>query len=168
MIPTAIITFAKSKIGKATIIAFIILIVVLVFAGIIASKTIEINKKERVIKEQEDLIQFLELKKERLENELNYIKESRVLKDYYTNSSESVNKIEREKLTRMENETINKLSNDFYNFYISELSNENKIYKSSFVDSARKILYSSNIGQTRFNESVSRVGYEDKRVAALV
>lgn len=167
--------WAKSKIGKATIIGLIIFFIVVAFAITVSVKNGQIKKREEQISKQKEEILQLEYSKETLENELNYLKTSRIMKGLYTNSTANIEKVEREKLTRTDYEAINQISNDFYNFYDSydgdynyKLSNERKIYKSSAFDSSREILYSKNRGQAGFNKSVSRVGDKNIGVAALV
>lgn len=169
MTASIIFTFLKSKVGKASIIIILTALIIVAFATTIAIKDSAIRKKEEQILKQSEEIDNLNLSKESLENELNYIKSNKILENIYTNSSESIEKIEREKLTRFDNEAINKISNDFYNFYIdSGLSNYNKISENADVDSARKISYSANIRQKRFNKSLSAVCYENIAVASLV
>lgn len=164
-------TFAKSKLGKATILALIIAFIVGAFAITVSVKNGQIKKREEQISKQKDEILQLEYSKETLQNELDYLKQSRILKGHYTNSSANIERVEREKLTRTDNEAINQISNDFYNFYSDYnywLSNEGKIYKSSFVYSAREILYSKNRGQAGFNKGVSRGYDENIGVAVMV
>lgn len=173
---TGLRTFSKSKLGKATIIGLIIFFIVVAFAITISVKNGQIKKREEQISKQKEEILQLEYSKETLENELNYLKTSRIMKGLYTNSTANIEKVEREKLTRTDYEAINQISNDFYNFYDSyndgdynyKLSNERKIYKSSAFDSSREILYSKNRGQAGFDKSVSRVGDKNIGVAALV
>lgn len=167
-------TFAKTKLGKAVILALIIAFIIGAFAITVSVKNGQIKKRdEQISKQKEDILQ-LEYSKETLQNELDYLKQSRILKWLYTNSSANIERVEREKLTRTDYEAINQISNDFYNFYDDynvgnyELSNEGKIYKSSFVYSAREILYSKNRGQAGFDKGVSRGYDENIGVAVMV
>ncbi|WP_288550154.1 hypothetical protein [uncultured Brachyspira sp.] len=158
-------TFFKSKAGKISILLFLLVFIVSAFFTVVAVKDNAIKKKDAEISKSQEKIINLELSKETLQNELKYYKEREKLYSSFTDSSLSIKKVEQEALTRYDNEAINFISNDFYNYF--SLS-EHKICKSAYVSTASKILYTGYYKQKRFNKSVSRECYKNIRVAALV
>lgn len=160
-----ILTFlSKSKIAKISIIIFFIVIIVGSFAIAIAVKNKAIREKEMELQEYIEEIENLELINEALKKQLKYDRESAVVLKGFDNSKEQTKKVEREALTRTDNEAINSISNDYYYYYERYLlPNSNKVYKDTFDETARKILYSKNYRQKGFNRSVS--AKRDKNIA---
>lgn len=160
-----ILTFlSKSKIAKISIIIFFIVIIVGSFAIAIAVKNKAIREKEMELQEYREEIENLELINEALKKQLKYDRESAVVLKGFDNSKEQTKKVEREALTRTDNEAINSISNDYYYYYERYLlPNSNKVYKDTFDETARKILYSKNYRQKGFNRSVS--AKRDKNIA---
>lgn len=165
-----ILTFlSKSKIAKATIIIFLIIVAFGSFAITVAVKNKAISEKETELQEYKQEIENLELINEALKKQLKYDKEEAVVLKGFDNSKEQTKKVERETLTRTDNEAINSISNDYYYYYKRYgLSNSDKVYKSSFDETARKILYSADYGQKGFNRGVSGKRNENIAVAGLV
>ena len=165
-----ILTFlSKSKIAKATIIIFLIIVAFGAFAITVAVKNKAISEKETELQEYKQEIENLELINEALKKQLKYDKEKAVVLKGFDNSKEQTKKVERETLTRTDNEAINSISNDYYYYYKRYgLSNSDKVYKSSFDKTARKILYSADYGQKRFDRSVSGKRNENIAMAGLV
>ena len=160
---------SKSKIAKASIIIFLIIVAFGAFAITIAVKNKAISEKETELQEYKQELENLELINEALKKQLKYDKEEAVVLKGFDNSKEQTKKVEREALTRTDNEAINSISNDYYYYYKRYgLSNSDKVYKSSFDKTARKILYSADYGQKRFNRSVSRKRNENIAMAGLV
>lgn len=166
MIPTAVLSFFKTKLGKASIIALIVIVIVSAFMITLSIKDAAIRSKEMQIIKQQENIKRLELEKESIEKELEFVKELERLETSYNNSSESIEKVSEETLTRYDNEAINSISNDFYN-YFNGLS-DNEIRKDTDVASAEKVLYTGDFRQKRINKSISEERYKNKRMAALV
>ena len=165
-----ILTFlSKSKIAKATMIIFLIVVIISAFALTITLKNKVISEKETELQEYRDEIENLELINEALKKQLKYDRENAVVLKGFDNSKEQTKKVEREALTRTDNEAINSISNDYYYYYKRYgLPNSNKVYKGPFDETARKILYSRNYGQKGFNRSVSSKRNENIAVAGLV
>ena len=166
MIPTAVLSFFKTKLGKASIIALIVIVIVSAFMITLSIKDAAIRDKEMQIIKQQKNIKRLELEKESIEKELEFVKELERLETSYNNSSESIEKVSKETLTRYDNEAINSISNDFYN-YFNGLS-DNEIRKDTDVAAAEKVLYTGDFEQKRINKSISEERYKNKRMAALV
>lgn len=166
----SVLTFlSKSKIAKASIIIFGIIVIIFAFALTITLKNKVISEKETELQEYRDEIENLELINEALKKQIKYDKENAVVLKGFDNSKEYTKKVEREALTRTDNEAINSISNDYYNYYKRYgLPNSDKVYKSSFDETTRKILYSANCRQKRFDRSVSSKRNENITVASMV
>lgn len=117
MIP--IITGFLSKINKKIIIAVIMVLVVSIFIVLIAAKDSEIHKKEKEIAQYQENIKGLELQTETLQNEIQFIQENEKLQNSFSNSASMIKNIDKELLTRKENETFNHISNNFYKYFNS-------------------------------------------------
>ena len=159
-------TFLKSKIGKVSMIVLLLIIMLSAFVITIKVKDNAIRKKENELYKQREKIENLELSKEVLEKELDFYKENENYHNSFSNSSAVIEEIEKDILTRYDNEAINFISNDFYN-YFNKL-HDYKVYKNSAVNSSSKILYTSYYKQERFNKSLSRERYQNRRMAAMV
>lgn len=170
MTPAAIFTFlSKSKIAKAAIIVFLIAVIFGAFAITVAVKNKAISEKETKLQEYKDELENLELINEALKKQIKYDKENTVVLKGFDNSKEQTKKVEREALTRTDNEAINSISNDYYSYYERYLlSNSNKVYKDTFDKSSRKILYSKDFRQAGFDRSVSGKRNKNISVASLV
>lgn len=165
-----VLTFlSKSKIAKISIIIFIIVIIIGSFAIAIAVKNKAIREKEAELQEYKDEIENLELINEALKKQLKYDRENAVVLKGFDNSKEQTKKVEREALTRTDNEAINSISNDYYYYYKRYLlPNSNKVCEDTFDDTARKILYSRDCQQKGFNRSVSSKCDKNITMASLV
>lgn len=160
---------SKSKIAKASIIIFLIIVAFGAFAITVAVKNKAISEKETELQEYRNEIENLELINEALKKQIKYDKENAVVLKGFDNSKEYTKKVEREALTRTDNEAINSISNDYYNYYKRYgLPNSDKVYKSSFDETTRKILYSADCRQKRFDRSVSGKRNENIAMAGLV
>lgn len=160
-----IITFFRTKIGKASIIALVIAMIIALFITTVSVKDKAIMQKEIELQQKQEDINRFQLGNETLQKELEFIKENEKFKNNFTNSK--VSYIEKELLTRKEHEAFNYISNSFYN-YFSILSKSSKIYKNAIVKTARNILYKDYYKQTRFNEKLSRCYYQNRTMAIMV
>ncbi|MCZ9852160.1 hypothetical protein [Brachyspira hyodysenteriae] len=168
MIP--IITGFLSKINKKIIIAVIMVLIVSIFIVLIAAKDSEIHKKEKEIAQYQEDIKGLELQAQTLQNEILFIKENEKFQNSFSNSSLIIKNIDEELLTRIEHETFNSISNNFYKYFnnASFMQYKNKICQSTAFYTTRNIYYKVCNESAGFNEEISGKYYKDRRMAALV
>ena len=168
MIP--IITGFLAKINKKIIIAVIMVLIVSIFIVLIAAKDSEIHQKEKEIAQYQENIKGLELQAQTLQNEILFIKENEKFQNSFSNSSLIIKNIDEELLTRIEHETFNSISNNFYKYFnsINIMSGTNKICQNTAFYASRNIYYKVSNKSAGFNEKISGKYYKNRRMAIMV
>lgn len=162
--------FFKTKAGKIFIIIAAGFLVFSAFMIMFAVKENALDRKQKEIEKQKEEIIRLELNNERLQNEIEFIKEQEKFQKSFSNSSIIIKNIDKELLTRKENEAFNNISNNFYKYFnsINFMQYKNKICENTSFCTSRNIYYKTCYKQAGFNEKLSREYYKNRRMAVMV
>ena len=162
--------FSGTKLGKSIIAAVIIALIVFVCFSVIAYKNNTIRQKEKEIAQYQENIKGLELQAQTLQNEILFIKENEKFQNSFSNSSLIIKNIDEELLTRIEHETFNSISNNFYKYFnsINFMQYKNKICQSTAFYASRNIYYKVSSKSAGFNEKISGKYYKNRRMAIMV